>query len=505
MIKEKLKLIKEGKLKAEENIKVFLDKIHKDNPEINAVLHLNERAIDEAREIDKKIKQRKAGKLAGLGVIIKSNINVKGVICNCASKTLENYKASYNATVIEKLIAEDAIIIGMANMDEFALGSSGENSAFGKTLNPKCKRRIPGGTSSGSAASVAAGFCDFALGSDTGGSIRNPASHCGIVGFKPSYGAVSRYGLIDAAMSLDQIGPLANSVEDCEIVFNIIKGKDERDSVSREFSIEKKDTKKIFIGIPKIGAREEIWKIIRKKIEEVCSVTKWKCEECVIEYIDLGIQAYYPINYVEVFSGTRKFDGRKYGYKIEDVCGEEVLRRISGGGEISKAEFAGKYYRRALKAKNMIKNEFERAFKKYDVLILPTVPRTPHKFGEKISLEDMYNYDSLTVLANLAEVPAISVPCGFIKEDTGQKSNLTLQSEESSRFDFSPVSPSPKQTPHVKNQRFLSTIENLHSQSFSVGYKSEGLGEFEDIPIGLQILAPIGEDDFLLEVAKKFE
>ncbi len=445
MIKEKLNLIKKGKLSAEENIKGFIEKIRKDNPEINAVLHLNEKAIEQAKEVDKKIKQGKAGKLAGLGVIIKSNINVKGVICNCASRTLENYRATYNATAVDKLISEDAIIIGMANMDEFACGASGETSDFGITKNPSCLDRIPGGSSSGSAASVAAGFCDFSLGSDTGGSIRNPASHCGIVGFKPSYGAVSRYGLIDMAMSLDQIGPLGLNAEDCEIVFNVIKGKDENDSISRDFSEEKKkNTSKIVIGIPKVGARKEIWEKVLERVKLVSEKNSWKHEEAELKHIDLGIQTYYPIVYVEVFSGTRKFDGRKYGFKIEDVCGEEVLRRILGGGEISKAEFAGKYYRRALKAKEIIRNEFENAFKKYDVLIMPTVPRTPHKFGEKITVEDMYNYDTLTVLANLAEIPGISVPCGTIKED-------------------------------------------------------------DKIPVGLQILAPIGEDNFLLEVAKKFE
>ena len=390
-------------------------------------------------------KKGKAGKLAGLGVIVKSNINVCGLICNCASKTLENYRATYNASVIDKLIEEDAIIVGMANMDEFALGSSGETSAFGACKNPRCLDRIPGGTSSGSAASVAAGFCDFALGSDTGGSIRNPASHCGVTGLKPSYGAVSRYGLIDSTMSFDTIGPLGLNVEDCEIVFNIIKGRDEKDSVSRDFSSEKKNTNKMVIGIPKIGANKEILDLINKRVEEVCKKQGWKKSDIELKHIDLGIQTYYPINYVEFFSGTRKFDGRKYGLKIEDSCGEEVLRRILGGGEISKAEYAGKYYRRALKAKKIIANEFSDAFKKVDVIIMPTVPRTPHRFREQISLEDMYNYDTLTVLANLAEIPGISVPAGTIKEKE------------------------------------------------------------DNIPIGLQILAARGNDNFLLDVAKKFE
>src|SRR3989338_57302 len=410
MITQKLKLIKEGKLTAEENIKNFVSEIKKKNPEINAVLHLNDNALFEAREIDKKIKSGKAGKLAGLGFIVKSNINVKGLIANCASKTLENYKAPYDATVIARLKKQDAIIIGMSNMDEFACGSSGETSAFGVCKNPAAPGRIPGGSSSGSAASVSAGFCDFALGSDTGGSIRNPASYCGVVGYKPSYVAVSRYGLIDLNMSLDQIGPLTFNVEDAELIYNIIKGKDEKDATSRNFSSEKKNTGKILIGVPRISASKEIWGLIRLKIKEVCEKKGWKSEDVELKHINLGIQTYYPINYVEFFSGTRKFDGRKYGLKIEDSCGEEVLRRILGGQEIAQAEFAGKYYRRALKAKKIIEEEFEKAFEKYDVLIMPTVPKLPHRIADKLSFFDMYSYDSLSVLANLAEIPAISVP-----------------------------------------------------------------------------------------------
>jgi len=210
MIKQKLKQIKNNELTAVDNIQNFIDKINKENKKMNIVLHLNKNAISEAREIDDRIKKGKAGKLAGLGFLVKSNINVKGMIINCASKTLENYKSGYNASVVNKLKWEDAVVIGMANMDEFASGVSGESSAFGVCKNPSALDRIPGGSSSGSAAGVAIGFCDFSLGSDTGGSIRNPASHCGVVGMKPSYGMVSRYGLIDLSMSLDQIGLITN-------------------------------------------------------------------------------------------------------------------------------------------------------------------------------------------------------------------------------------------------------------------------------------------------------
>jgi len=443
MLKQKIKDIKKGKLKAANNIGNFVDKISKENSKLNIVLHLNENAVEEAKKIDSRIKAgKKVGKLAGLGFLVKSNINVEGLIANCASMTLKNYKAGYNATVISKLLAEDAIVIGMVNMDEFASGSSGETGRFGSCKNPKVLDRIPGGSSSGSAAGVAAGFCDFSLGSDTGGSIRNPASHCGVVGMKPSYGMVSRYGLIDLSMSLDQIGPLANEVEDCELVFDIIKGRDDNDSISRDFEISSSLTKtnKIKIGVLIMDADNRIWRLINNKIEKVCNKKGWKKNDVKLDYVDLGIQTYYPIVYTEFFSGTRKFDGRKFGLKIEDSCGEEVLRRILGGQEITKAEYAGKYYRKALAAKKIIEKEFEKAFMKYDFIVLPTVPNLPHKIGSKISLQDMYDYDRLSVLANLAEIPAISVPCSNI----------------------------------------------------------------EGIPVGLQILAGKGKDNDLLDIAKNF-
>ncbi len=400
-----------------EKVKKYLEAIEKDNQKgkkINAILHLNPNILEEAKVVDEKVKKGKAGKLAGIVFVIKSNICVKGLVANCASKTLENFKAPYNASVIEKIKAEDGLIIGMANMDEFASGSSGETSAFGITKNPAALERIPGGSSSGSAASVAAGFCDVALGSDTGGSIRNPASHCGIVGFKPSYGAVSRFGLIDLGMSLDTIGVLVKNVKDAKLVFQVIAGKDERDPTTRKIE-PKKDIKKIKIGIPQVGASKEILDLINKKVKEFCKKNGWQETQIEIKHIDLGIQTYYPINYVEFFSGTRKFDGRRFGKKIEDSCGKEVLRRILGGSMIAEEEFSGRYYKKALDAKKLLEKEFEGAFEKVDLIVTPTVPRLPHKFGEKISFEDMYNYDTLTVLANIAEICAVSVPAGKIQ------------------------------------------------------------------------------------------
>jgi len=406
-------------MNTEEKVKKYLQEIDKNNlkgKKINAILQVNPNAIEDARKVDEKIKKGKAGKLAGKVIAVKANINVKGMNANCASKTLENYTSPYDATVISKIRGEDGVIIGMTNMDEFACGISGEKSAFGITKNPAAIERIPGGSSSGSAASVAAGFCDIALGSDTGGSIRMPSSCCGVIGIKPSYGLVSRYGLIDLSMSLDQIGTIAQNVDDALLLLNVIKGRDEKDATSYESGeIKLEKLNKIRIGILDIKINDKrIKELIDKKINEIIKKNNWEKKEIELKHVNLGIQTYYPIVYVEFFSGTRKFDGRRYGKVIEESCGEEVLRRILGGSEISKAEFKGTYYRRALKAKNLIKKEFENAFEKVDCIIIPTVPRLPHKFGEKLSIEEEYGYDACTVLANLAEIPAISVPAGKI-------------------------------------------------------------------------------------------
>jgi len=403
-----------------EKVKSYLKKIEKNNKKgkkINAILQVNPRVLKEAEIVEKKIKEGKAGKLAGKVITVKSNINVKGLNASCASLTLKNYTCPYDATVIKKIREEDGLIIGMANMDEFACGSSGETSAFGATRNPISLDKIPGGSSSGSAAAVSAGFCDLALGSDTGGSIRNPASHCDVVGVKPTYGLVSRYGLIDLSMSLDQIGTFARNIKDALLLLNVIKGKDEKEATSfdsKEINLENLKNKKIKIGVPEIKADEKILKLVEKRVEELAEREGWKIEKIKLPHIDLAIQTYYPICYVEFFSSTRRFDGRRYGRKIEEVCGEEVLRRILGGQEISQSEYRGRYYRKALVAKKMIRQELEKAFKKVDCIILPTVPKLPHKIGEKISVEEMYNYDALTIPANLTEIPAMSVPVGKI-------------------------------------------------------------------------------------------
>ncbi len=401
----------------QQKLKQYLDKINKEERKINCFLQLNHNALKEAEKIDSK---KKKGKLAGKIIAIKANINSKGLNASCASKTLENYKAPYDSTVIKKIKEEDGLIIGITNMDEFACGSSGETSAFGPCKNPQALNLIPGGSSSGSAAAVSAGFCDMALGSDTGGSIRNPASHCGVVGIKPTYSSISRYGLIDLSMSLDQIGPIAKNVSDAALLLEVIKGIDENDSISQEtekinLDDVEKIPKKITIGILDYNIKDKrISDLIDDKIKKASGKYGWEIKKIKIEHLELAVETYYPLVYVEFFSGTRKFDGRRYGKKIENSAGPEVLRRILGGSEISRAEYHGRYYHLALKVKRLIEEEFTKAFKKVDCIISSTVPRLPHRIGESISVEDMYNYDILTIPSNLAGNCAISIPAGKI-------------------------------------------------------------------------------------------
>jgi len=410
-------------MKTQKKLQNFLDEIEKHdkrNNSINAFLYLNSQAKEQAKKVDRKISENTAGKLAGKIISIKSNLCVEGLPASCASKTLENYKSPYNAEVIQRLLDEDAVIIGMTNMDEFASGSSGETSYFGPTKNPRALELIPGGSSSGPAASVAANFCDIAIGSDTGGSLRNPASHCGLVGVKPTYSLVSRYGLIDLAMSTDTIGPLTKNVHDAAKILKIISGKDNKDAICQtniEINLKKieKVPKNITIGVLDFEILDKnIQKIIDNKIEKMKTQYKWKSKKIKIKKIDLAIETYYPIVYVEVFSGTRKLDGRRFGKKIEESCGPEFLRRILGGEEISLAEYGGRYYSKAQAARQIIENEFKSAFKECDFIVCPTVPRLPHKIGGHISVEEMYAYDVLTVPFSLARVPCISIPAGEI-------------------------------------------------------------------------------------------
>ena len=414
-IKSKVKQIKSGKLTALNNLMSYSKKIATPKTkDLNIFLSLNEDAIDQAKKIDKRIKKgEKVGKLAGICFALKSNISYRGVETNCGSKVLEGYISPYNATVVNKLLTEDAILIGMTNMDEFACGGSGETSSFGPTKNPTNPELIPGGSSSGPAAAVSADLCDFTLASDTGGSIRNPASHCGIVGLKPTYGKVSRYGLIDMTMSFDCIGPLTKNVEDAKLILDIIKGQDHFDTTTTEENLKGKQKGTIgLVNVEKFTIKE-IKNLIEKKTKDLAKKINFKIKEIKLP-LEIGLETYYILVYTEFFSGTRKFDGRRFGKSIDKYGGTEVQRRIIGGSEITKAEFEGKYYREALKARNYIKKQFDEIFKKCDIIILPTVPKLPHKIGEAITPKEMYAYDVFTVLANIAGLPAISIPAGKI-------------------------------------------------------------------------------------------
>ena len=420
-------------MNTQQKLKKYLVEIEKNNKKgkkINAILELNPNALQEAKIIDAK---KKKGKLAGKVIAVKANINVKGMNISCASKVLENYKAPYDSTVIKKIKDQGGIILGMTNMDEFACGSSGETSAFGPTKNPVALGFVPGGSSSGSAAAVSAGFCDMALGSDTGCSIRLPASFCNVVGVKPTYSSVSRYGLIDLSMSLDQVGVIAKNVLDASLLLSVIYGKDEKDSISQDSAppgvpqntalrgkkIDLKNLnkvpKKLVVGVLDFESKDKrIDDLIGERIKKASEKYGWEIKKIKISNFELAVATYYPLVYVEFFSATRRMDGRRYGKKIEDACGPEVMRRILGGSEISKAEHSGRYYHLALKAKEFFSKELAKAFGKVDCIISPVCPKLPHKIGESISVEDMYAYDALTIPYNLYGNCALSLPVGKI-------------------------------------------------------------------------------------------
>ena len=423
---DKSELIKNHEITALDNLEMFCKNIEKNNDIYNVFLEVDKNsALECAEDIDSRIKNgEKVGKLAGMVVGVKSNINVADFHITAASKTLENYLGSYDATVIKRIKKEDGIIIGMTNMDEFAAGSSTETSYLGHTENPAAMGRISGGSSGGSAVAVASEMCDLSIGSDTGGSIRNPASHCGVMGFKPTYGLVSRQGLLDLAMSFDQIGPFSKDSGGSALMLDVIGGFDETECTSMDWnlpsfvnSLKGSDSLK---GM-KLGVVKQFFDVSDDKIVNIIEETIDKMSEMgaeVVElsfdYIDLCLPTYYLINYVEFFSATRKYDGRKYGYRIEDVCGEEVLRRIYMGSYISQKEFSGKYYKKALQARSLIKKEVTKLLNGVDVIVGPTVPKLPHKIGTSLEPMDMYSYDVLTVIANLAGIPAASTPVGDV-------------------------------------------------------------------------------------------
>ena len=411
---------------AKENVEHFIKVIDEKNDSINAFVEKNyEAALKQAEKIDEKIANgEKVGCLSGLVFGIKANINVEDLIVSAASKTLENYKGSYNATVIEKILEEDGIIIGLTNMDEFAAGSSTETSMYGPTENPAAMGRIPGGSSGGSAAAIAAEMCDITLGSDTGGSIRNPASHCGVIGFKPTYGLVSRQGLLDLSMSLDQIGPFANDPSGIALALNTIVDYDSSECTSLHSDIdftsvlEEKSLEGMKIAVCNDFIEvtdDKINKVVNKAIQKLVDAGA-ELVEVSFDHLELCLPTYYLINYVEFFSATRKYDGRDYGYRIEEVCGDEVLRRIKMGSLISQKEYSGKYYKKALQARSLIRNEINAMLENVDLIVGPTVPKLPHKIGEELTPMEMYAYDILTVIANLGGIPAGSIKAGEVED-----------------------------------------------------------------------------------------
>lgn len=424
---EKLESIKQQELTATENLEQMYNVIEEKNDDINAFVELDyDRAQKVAKNIDERIKNNeKTGKLAGLVIGIKCNINVEDLIVSAASPTLKEYVGSYNATVINKILEEDGVIVGLTNMDEFAAGSSTETSMYGVTNNPNAPGHIPGGSSGGSAAAIAADMCDITLGSDTGGSIRNPASHCGVMGFKPTYGMVSRQGLLDLAMSLDQIGPFAKDTTGIALMLDVITGYDPHDptTFNKEPGEFLEDTQNTSLDGTTVGivkefkevTDENINKQVDKSIDQLSDLGA-EIKELTFDDINLGLPTYYLINYVEFFSATRKYDGRKYGERIEEVCGPEVGRRIQIGSYISQKEFSGKYYKKALQARSLIRNDFNKLLNDVDVIAGPTVPKLPHKIGEKLETMDMYAYDVLTVLANITGIPASSMNAGLVND-----------------------------------------------------------------------------------------
>ncbi|MGA2417881.1 MAG: Asp-tRNA(Asn)/Glu-tRNA(Gln) amidotransferase subunit GatA [Candidatus Staskawiczbacteria bacterium] len=410
--------------------RAYLEKIKKSD--LNSFLSFDEKwAIEQAENADAKIKSGGFGMLCGIPCAIKDAILVEGEKCTAASKILENYVAPYDATVIKKLKKQGAVILGKTNLDEFAMGGSGENSAFGPTKNPHDKTRVAGGSSSGSGAAVAANEACYALGSDTGGSIRMPASNCGVVGLKPTYGAVSRYGLIPFASSLDQIGPIAKSVEDAKIVFEAICGKDKMDATSQDYKFEEKDfgLKGLKIGVPKEyfvkGIDLEVEKIIKNAIKKAKDAGA-EIVEISLPSVEFALACYYIIAPSEASANLARFDGIKYGLSepaenLLDVYlkskghgfGAEVKRRIMIGTYALSSGYYDAYYKKAQEVRQLIKQDFINAFSKVDLIFCPVSPVPAIKIGERTDDPlSMYLMDIYTVSVNLAGLPAISLPAG---------------------------------------------------------------------------------------------
>ena len=438
-LKEKLK---NKELTITQINKAYADRIEEKEPEVKAFVNiLTDEAIEQSREIEDKVNNGEiTSELAGIPIGIKDNLCTKGIKTTCSSKMLENFVAPYDATVVEKINQLGIINLGKLNMDEFAMGASTEYSAFKKTCNPWNLNKVPGGSSGGSAAAVAAGLVPWALGSDTGGSIRQPASFCGVVGLKPTYGLISRYGLVAFASSLDQIGPITKDVEDAAMLLNIIAGHDEKDTTS--INIEKKDytkalkndVKGLKIGIPKEyfgeGINPEVKAALEKAIEEYKSMGA-VVEECSVPIAEYALATYYIIACAEASSNLGRFDGIRYGYRtsnfenLKDIFvnsrteafGEEVKRRIILGTYVLSSGYYDAYYKKAQQVRTLVKKEFDKAFEKYDILITPTSPSVAFDIGARSNNPlEMYLADICTVSINIAGLPGISIPCGVNSE-----------------------------------------------------------------------------------------
>lgn len=434
-------LVKNKEVKVEEIVASHFKRIKEVDSKVGAYLYLAEtEAMEKAKELDKNIEEGKAiGNLAGVPVSIKDNISVKGMQNSCASKMLQGYVSPYDAHVIERIKAEDGIIIGKTNLDEFAMGSSTENSALKVTRNPWDIERVPGGSSGGSAVCVAASETPLSLGTDTGGSVRQPASLCGVVGLKPTYGRVSRYGAVAFGSTLDQIGTFARDVEDCALLNQYIAGMDLKDSTTANIQVQdykqslKMDLKGKKIGVPKEYFGEGLDPDVRKAVMDALKVFEEngaEVKECSLPLSEYSLAAYYIISSAEASSNLARFDGIRYGHRADEFkdavdiyyksrsegFGPEVKRRIMLGTYVLSAGYYDAYYKKALKVRNLIKNDFGKVLKEFDAIVGPTSPTTAFKIGEKSGdVLSMYLSDIYTVPVNVAGLPGISIPCGMSK------------------------------------------------------------------------------------------
>ncbi|MEK7669452.1 MAG: Asp-tRNA(Asn)/Glu-tRNA(Gln) amidotransferase subunit GatA [Patescibacteria group bacterium] len=457
-IKEARTLLDKKEISAVELAKSYLENIENKNKELNVFLEVYDDVLNQAEIAQKVIDNREAKELTGIPLAIKDNILIKGKKASSASKILENYIAIYTATAAQKLINQNVVFLGRTNMDEFAMGSSTENSAFGVTKNPLDPSRVAGGSSGGSAAAVAGNMALGALGSDTGGSVREPASFCGVVGLKPTYGSISRYGLIAMGSSLDVIGPISKTVSDAEIIFNAIKGKDKYDSTSITSPLtplldagEGKRRGNLKIGVPyHILDQDGIGEDTKKNITEAINKLKnlgFEIQDISLPDIDKSLAVYYIVMPAEVSSNMARFDGIKYGLSVDgnpstslrasnllevykksrgDGFGKEVRRRIILGTYVLSSGYYDSYYGKAMLARKIITEEFNNAYKKVDAILTPTTPFPAWEIGEKKTPLENYLADVFTVSANIVGCPAISLPSGFSKID-GKDLSLGIQ------------------------------------------------------------------------------